>query len=305
MEQRILGKTGLRVSVLGFGGAEIGFEKPDMTAVSRLLNAALDAGLTVLDTAECYGAGTDDTSSEHLIGQTVAHRRGEFVLLTKCGHASGISEPDWSPTLLRQSIDRSLKRLRTDALDVLQLHSCGADTLRQGDVIAVLQDARDAGKTRFIGYSGDNDAARFAVESGAFDTLQTSVNIADQAAIGTIERAFEKGMGVLAKRPLANAAWRWQTEAEAWDYHKAYWARLQTLAYPFLTGDAHTISRTALQFTLSVPGVHTAIVGTKNPDRWSANAALLAHGATLSPSDYAAIRARFDAASDGAWAGET
>jgi aryl-alcohol dehydrogenase-like predicted oxidoreductase len=127
MEHRILGKTGINVSVLGFGGAEIGFEKPDIGAVSRLLNAAIDTGLNALDTAECYWAGAEETASEHLIGETIAHRRDEYFLFTKCGHASGIDAPDWSPELLTQSIDRSLKRLRTDCVDLVQLHSCGAD----------------------------------------------------------------------------------------------------------------------------------------------------------------------------------
>ena len=292
----------MTVSVLGFGGAEIGFEKTDIAAVGSLLHAALDAGLNVLDTAECYSAGSDETSSEFLIGETVAHRRSEYLLFTKCGHASGIDAPDWSPGLLRESIDRSLLRLRTDCVDLLQLHSCGADVLRQGDAIAVLQAARDAGKTRFIGYSGDGDGALCALETGAFDTLQTSVNIADQDCVTkTLPLAVQQNIGVIAKRPLANAAWRWRTEAEAWDYHKEYWRRLQILAYPFLSGDPDTVSRTALQFALSVPGVATAIVGTKNPDRWARNAALLDGGATLSEGGFAALRARFISVADATW----
>src|ERR687889_377037 len=128
MEKRTLGKTGMEVSILGFGGAEIGDATRE--TVERLLGSALDAGLNAIDTGECYG------NSEALIGQAVGHRRGEFFLFTKCGHASGIDLPDWDPRLLEQSIDRSLERLRTDCLDLVQLHSCGEDKLRQGDVIA-------------------------------------------------------------------------------------------------------------------------------------------------------------------------
>ncbi|MBC8134348.1 MAG: aldo/keto reductase [Fibrella sp.] len=307
MQHRILGKTGMSVSVLGFGGAEIGFEKPDIEAVSRLLNAAIDAGLNALDTAECYWAGSEETASEHLIGQTIAHRRSEYFLFTKCGHASGIDAPDWSPQLLTQSLDRSLKRLHTDCVDLLQLHTCNADVLRQGDVITVLQQARDAGKTRFIGYSGDGENAKYAIESGAFDTLQTSVNVMDQECITkTLPLAAERDMGVIAKRPIANAVWRHTSEADVPEYRKSYWGRMQKLGYDFLkTGDTDAITRTALRFALSAPGVTTAIVGTKNPERWAQNAALLADGATLSEMEFAEIRDRWQQIAEPDWVGQT
>src|ERR1041385_4881958 len=177
MEKRQFGKTDMQVTALGFGGAEVGFQRAEQEDVTRLLSSALDAGLNVIDTAECYG------ESEELIGNAVSHRRSEYYLFTKCGHHAGIELPDWSPELLERSIERSLQRLKTDCVDLVQLHTCSEEILRQGDVIAVLQRARDAGKTRYIGYSGDHKAARYAVECGAFDSLQTSVNIADQESL--------------------------------------------------------------------------------------------------------------------------
>ena len=300
MERRLLGATGMEISVLGFGGAEIGFEQAALADVERLLGSALDAGLNVIDTAECYG--TDDTSSETLIGQAASHRRSEFFLFTKTGHAAGIDAPDWSPDLIERGIERSLKRLKTDCLDLVQLHSCGKDALVQGDVISALQKVRDAGKTRFIGYSGENDAAEYAVECGAFDTLQTSVNIADQLGIERIlPEAVEKNMGVIAKRPIANACWKYATEEECPPYPRPYWQRLQKLAYDFLT--AEDVLGTALRFTLGAPGVATAIVGTKNPARWAQNAALLDAGPLPAP-EYDAIRARWSAVADADWTGQ-
>jgi len=204
MEKRRLGKTDMDVSVLGFGGSEIGYEHASPETVTELLNSALDAGLNVIDTAECY------YNSEELIGETVSGRRKEFYLFTKCGHPHGMeSGANWSKDSILKSIERSLERLKTDRLDLVQLHSCSESELRKGEVIDALQTARERGYTRYIGYSGDSRAAHYAVECGAFDTLQTSINIADQDAIDlTLPLAREKQMGVIAKRPIANAAWK-------------------------------------------------------------------------------------------------
>ncbi len=299
VERRVFGKTGLEVSVLGFGGSEIGYERATPEAVERLLNGALDAGLNVIDTAECY------LTSEELIGQAVAHRRQDFYLFTKCGHASGLAEPDWSPALLEASIERSLRRLRTDYLDLVQLHSCAKEVLEQGEVIDVLRRARDEGKTRYIGYSGDQDAALYAVECGAFDTLQTSISIADQEAIHlTLPRARERGLGVIAKRPIANAAWK-TGRRPADSYQQVYWDRLQKLRYDFLQNGSleQSISK-ALRFTLSVPGVHTAIVGTTRPERWQENARFVEAG-PLSDEEFKAIRDRWEEIAPRTWIGQT
>jgi aryl-alcohol dehydrogenase-like predicted oxidoreductase len=180
MERRQLGKTDMQVSVLGFGGAEIGFEGATEEIVARLLKGALDAGLNVIDTGECY------EGSEELIGKTVADRRDDYYLFTKCGHPRGTGSEDWSSASLLESIERSLRRLQTDRLDLIQLHSCSEAVLRKGDAIAALQTARTRGHVRYVGYSGDTQAARYAVESGAFDVLQTSINIADQEAIDLV-----------------------------------------------------------------------------------------------------------------------
>jgi aryl-alcohol dehydrogenase-like predicted oxidoreductase len=298
MEQRQFGKTDMRVSVLGFGGAEIGFERAPVEDVKKLLSSALDAGLNVIDTAECYLA------SEELIGEAVSHRRKEYHLFTKCGHPQTPGVGDWRPESLLDTITRSLTRLKTDRVDLVQLHSCSEDELRKGDVIAALKTARERGYTRYIGYSGDGRAARYAVVCGAFDTLQTSVSIADQEAIDmTIPLARDAQMGVITKRPIANAAWKYD-EQPAVEYHRPYWERLKKLNYDFLQGDMEAAVSTALRFTLSVPGVHTAIVGTKNPNRWQENAELLKAG-PLPESTVNAIRARWRATAAPDWTGQT
>ncbi len=291
-----MGKTGMEVTVLGFGGAEIGYGRAAQAEVDTLLNAALDAGLNVIDTAECYDIG------EELVGNAVSHRRSDYYLFTKCGHASGLPLSDWDPALLEQSIERSLKRLKTDCVDLIQLHSCSEDILRRGDAIAAVQKARDQGKARFIGYSGDAAAAKYAVDCGAFDVLQTSISIADQQALSlTVPVARERQMGVIAKRPIANAVFA--TNAPN-GYTQAYYDRLKALDYPFVSGNVTQAISIALRFTLSQPGVHTAIVGTTKPERWRQNADLLATG-PLSTAESEAIRRRWHAVAGPDWNGQT
>ncbi len=284
------------VSVLGFGGSEIGYDRVAVRAVERLLGSALDAGLNVIDTAECYEDG------EKLIGKAVGSRRREFYLLTKCGHPRGWGRGDWRPKSLLASIERSLKRLATDNVDLIQLHSCSLAELEKGDVIEALERARERGWARYIGYSGDGAAARYAVECGRFDTLQTSISVADQEAIDlTLPLARAGQVGVIAKRPLANVAWSYQRKPES--YYEDYWKRLRRLDYPFLRDAPATAVGTALRFTLSVPGVHIAIVGTAKPERWQENAALLSAG-PLPHAELDAIRARWREVADASWEGQ-
>jgi aryl-alcohol dehydrogenase-like predicted oxidoreductase len=298
MERRRLGRTDMDVSVLGFGGSEIGYESAGQATVTALLTAALDAGLNVIDTAECY------VDSEALIGRAVSGRRHELFLLTKCGHPRGFGAGDWRPASLLRSIERSLQRLRTDVVDLVQLHSCSEAELRRGDVIAALETARERGLTRYVGYSGDGAAAGYAVETGRFDTLQISVNVADQEALDTVlPAAAARGIGIIAKRPIANAVWK-TGRKPASGYHHEYWRRLRELDYAFLRQPLAEAVATALRFTLSAAGVHTAIVGTARPGRWRENAALLAR-APLAANDIDAIRRRWREVARPDWVGQT
>lgn len=287
MEKRKFGNTEMEFSVLGFGGAEIGFN-PNQTQedVDNLLNSALDAGLNVVDTAAAY------KTSEEMIGKAIGTRRKEFYLLTKCGALDGFTRSDWSKKGILETIENSLRLMKTDYLDLAQLHSCSAETLRQGDAVEGLQRAVEKGYTRYIGYSGDNDDAKYALELNVFDALQTSVSIADQSPInGLIPSAVEKGLGVVAKRPIANAVWR-HTEKPADSYHHEYWERIQKLKFDFLNKSLEEATALALRFTMTIPGVDTMIVGTTRPNRWQENARYVAEG-NLSEEQFEAIRNRW------------
>jgi aryl-alcohol dehydrogenase-like predicted oxidoreductase len=297
MERRAFGKTGMQVSAVGFGAAEIGFEHTDDSTVDALLGVALDVGINVIDTAAMY------CDSEEKIGRVLRGKRKEFLLFTKCGRPSGTRRAeferrkgdewetlDWHPASLEQNIEQSLRRLQTDRIDLIQLHSCSQTILLRGEVQEVLHCARQAGKVLHIGYSGDGPAAEQAIQSGSFEAVQVSINVADQEALdSTVPLARQLGTGVIAKRPVANGLWRTTSRPERNRFH-AYWERLKELRYDFLQGES--AFSTALRFTLTVAGVHTAIVGTTNPYHLRKNAEYWAQG-PLHDGQFDEIRAQW------------
>lgn len=290
MQKQMLGNTGLEVSRLGAGLSEIGSQLTlaEEGQAGQVLNAALDAGINFLDTSACYGI------SEELIGRTIAHRRHEYILATKCGHVTGgYVGQEWTAQTISDSIDRSLRRMKTDTLDLVQLHSCSVAILEKGEVIEALQAARDAGKTRFIGYSGDNEAARWAVDSGLFDTLQTSFNLVEQNARHKLfAQAKAQGMGIIVKRPIANGAWGAAKSPSG--YADEYFRRAQLmLAEGPLPGAPENRILLALGFTLSHPEVDTAIVGTQNPAHMRSNIAMLENDLPIARSAIEELYRRF------------
>ena len=275
METVMLGATGIQVSRLGIGLSEIGSTPLEVSTVETLLNTGLDTGVNFLDTAACYG------NSEELVGMTVSHRRNEYTLATKCGHvAGGYNGTEWSGQLITDSIDRSLARMKTDYVDIMQLHSCRRDVLERGDVIEALVRAKDAGKVRFIGYSGDNEAAEWAVDSGIFDSLQTSFSLVDQRArSGLLSAAEAKSMGIIIKRPIGNIVWGKSSVTSS--YHQKYLERAQVMsALGPIAGEADSI-KFAMGFTFAHKEVDTAIIGTTNPAHLLANIALLDEGVCM------------------------
>jgi aryl-alcohol dehydrogenase-like predicted oxidoreductase len=299
VEQRPFGKTGLTVSALGFGGAELGFDDGvTEAAVTKLLHPAIDAGLTVIDTASAYLA------SEQLIGRVLAGRRERVHLFTKCGATDGFSRSDWSAAGIRRQVEQSLRALGTDRVELLQLHSCAVAVLERGEAIGVLEALKREGKTRFIGYSGDGEAAVWAVKSGRFDALQTSINVADQQVLdAALPLAHAAGMGVIAKRPVANVAWRHGESGPPNSYHATYWRRFRALDFEFTKLPLAEAVAIALRFTAFQEGVSTAIVGSSSPGRWNENAASFARG-PLPADQLEALRRRWHERADQSWVGQ-
>ncbi|MFF2032626.1 aldo/keto reductase [Arthrobacter sp. NPDC058192] len=250
LERRPFGETSLSVSVVGLGAGQIGEKDVTEAEAAEVLNGALDLGITLIDTAASYGL------SEERIGQHLGRRRDEFVLSTKGGPRID-GQPDWSPGSVSAGIERSLRLTQSERIDIFYLHSCPIEILRRGDLQDTLDKAVAAGKVGVAGYSGDNEALAFAVDSGRFGAIETSVNIADQWNLRHV-LGRRPEMGVIAKRPIANAPWRF-ADRPAGHYAELYWERLQTLDLD--PGDRDW-PEFALRFTAYAPGVHTAIVGT-------------------------------------------
>ena len=308
MTKRTFGKTGYAVSPLGFGGAPIGYLQIEQEHSAKILTLLLDSGVNFIDTAASY------PGSEEAIGKAIGKRRNQFVLVSKCGQAfDDLPGAAWSAEVITATVDRSLKRLQTDHLDVMLLHSCKLEKLQAGDGIAALVKAREAGKIRFVGYSGDNEAAAYAAGHPEIAVIETSINIADQHNIDLVLPICRKNnIGVIAKRPIANAAWKDASEQRgiyggyASEYHKRLkQMNLKPADLGFAGEAASAFPELALRFTLSQPGVHTAIIGTTNPENAKTNIGYAGKG-PLPPDVVGRIRSAF-ATQDpqGKWTGQT
>jgi aryl-alcohol dehydrogenase-like predicted oxidoreductase len=308
MRKVTFGSTGLQVSQLGFGAAPIGYLDTERAEVTKILNLLLDSGVNLIDTAASY------PGAEARIADAVGGRREEFVVVSKCGtNLPDIDEPAWSAAMVTRTVDRSLRRLRTDRLDVMLLHSCDLETLRKGEALGALVRAREAGKVRHVGYSGDNEAAAYAAAVPDVAVVQTSMNIVDQVNIERVLPAARKhNVGVMAKRPIANAAWKDLGEQPGMykSYAATYTDRLAKMGInPAALGFSGPPQRVwpelALRFTLSQPGVHTAIIGTTSPQNAEANMAAAEKG-PLPKEAVEKIRQAFRRADPhGEWLGQT
>ncbi len=250
---RALPGTGLTVSALGLGTVKIGrneqvkypgaFTIPDDAAVRKLLAQARELGINLVDTAPAYG------TSEERLGQLLTNR-SDWVIVTKTGEefSNGISHFDFSAEHTRMSIERSLRCLRTDYLDLVLIHSDGNDEaiLRQGDCVHALQDCKRKGLIRAIGMSTKTVAgALHAVRE--LDVVMLTYNLQQRDDHGAISLARELGKGVLVKKGLMSG---------------------------HVQQDGRDLVRESLALVLGEPGIHSLIAGTINPAHLAANVAM-------------------------------
>jgi aryl-alcohol dehydrogenase-like predicted oxidoreductase len=285
---RTLGRTGANMSILGYGAMELrgaprGPEIEDEDA-GRLLNAVLDGGINLIDTSPDYGR------SEELIGASIGHRRDEFFLASKCGCLlelpTGSPPPyphDYSPENVRADVEQSLRRLRTDRLDLMQVHmSPSVAELRENHTVETLQALQQEGKVRFIGMSGILPHLPEHIAMNVFDVFQIPYSAVQREHEDLITQAASTGAGTLIRGGAARGApseekdWRTGPLSQPAGLGQRNWeaSGIEDL----LTGSGMSRMEFILRFTLSHPGLSSTIVGTSSPAHLAANIAVAERG---------------------------
>lgn len=330
MERRHFGATDLMVSEVGFGCARLGgvFQSVSRADMQRSLRQALDAGITLYDTSDMYCQG----ESEELVGRAFRGRREQVVIASKVGYclparrklvakvkpllkpvirrlgisrralpsgASGALTQDFTPAYIARAIEGSLRRLRTDYLDLYQLHSPPPDLLESGDFLAPLEKLQREGKIRYFGVSCETTAdVLTCLRYPGISSLQLRLSLLDQSALDTaVPRAREQGVALIARECFAGGLLAKPTDTLGLEAlipdeteREAKWSEI--LSYASLAGQLdRTLPELALQFVRSVEGVTVTLLGMRTEAQLAANLRLLAAPA-LAPTDLIALRTR-------------
>lgn len=270
MKFRTLGKTGLQVSEIGFGAAQIGNPALPDAQVEAVLNRVLDLGITFLDTAAMYG------DSEARIGKFIAHRQDKFILATKCGDYQVIKGgkreivKDYSPKGILRTIDTSRSKLKMDVLDIVQFHGLPSSDSDWNAAFDALLEAKAKGWTKFVGVSADGPSAAKAAKKWDLDTQEFTYNVLYQeSAENLMPTLHARRIGTIIKRPIANGVYLMAARPDG-AYLGDPWDRAQLMPTKELAGGMPLIEF-ALRFSLSHPDVCTAIVGSTNGDHLAEN----------------------------------
>ncbi|HYN44299.1 MAG TPA: aldo/keto reductase [Thermoanaerobaculia bacterium] len=282
LEKRPLGRTGLESTFVGFGALEIGRDwglgdagerqRPDDGEAGRVLNSVLDLGLSLVDSAAAYHR------SEERIGTHLSGRRAEYVLATKCGEHN--REPDtyydFSYGAIKRSIDESLKKLRTDVIDLMQIHF-GPDprkVLDDGETVKAMKDARAEGKIRFLGASTGGEIALRCIASGDFDVLQLEYSLTNRRDEGIVRLCGERGIGVLVRGGLAYGRLTARVIPHLESLNEGERAGTKALL-ELVGGDGRKLTSLALQFLYRNPHVSSVLAGSRRAEHVEANIGLV------------------------------
>jgi aryl-alcohol dehydrogenase-like predicted oxidoreductase len=289
---RVLGKTGLKVTEVSFGGMEL--RLLDEANAGRLLNEALDQGINYVDTSPEY------PMSEYFIGKSIAHRRSEYVLATKCGdNMTGIGPLyTFDRKTIMSNLDESLRLMKTDYIDVWQLHGVVPEFLPggpQGEAMQAMRDARAAGKVRHLGLTirngqpheyghpatfGYNSILRFAAWPD-IEVIQLVYGGLTRLSEDAIQKAHDGyGTGIVARGIIKR-------------YDERYEARLEASKLKELFAEGETANEFLLRYALSHPAISSLVIGTKNIHHLRENVKTAARG-PLSSQVYAEAKRRLN-----------
>src|SRR5271163_382703 len=295
LPKRELGRTGLRVTMLGYGAMELrGAPRARPTTdeqAETILNAVLDAGINYIDTSIDYGL------SEDRIGRYISHRRAEYYLASKCGCLVGAPPAPrgqrgahvFTRDNVVAGVEQSLARMKTDYLDVVQFHSSPSkETLEEHGALEALLELRDAGKVRFVGMSGTLPHLTEHIAMGVFDVFQIPYSAVEREHEAAMAAASRKGAGIVIRGGAAKGA---PTEGKQAGLQWERWrrARLDDLL------DGMSPMEFILRFTFTNPDLDTTIVGTVNPAHLKSNLDILEQG-PLPPDLYEEAKRRLAAA---------
>jgi aryl-alcohol dehydrogenase-like predicted oxidoreductase len=292
MKYRELGVTGLKVSEIGFGawgiggvqGGAVSYGPTDDGESRRALQRAHELGITFYDTSDLYGFG----HSEELIGEALEGKRHDIVIATKVGMLGPYGPQDFSPAHIRRAIRASLRRLRTDYVDLYQLHNPPLELLENPDgVIEVFEDLKSEGSIRAYGVSLRSPSdALVAVQRAQFKSLQVNFNMLDQRILqnGLFARCRDASVGIICRTPLCFGFLTGKYAAAhhfSADDHRSKWSGDQISLWAnawSVFGQAlreqlgATPAQLALRFCLSYPEVTTTIPGMKKAQQVEENA---------------------------------
>ena len=292
-----LGRTGLKVVRLGFGAMEFrgtrvwGGRPVTDSQVETLLHTVLDAGINFIDTSNDYGR------SEEFIGKFLSQRRSEFFLATKCGclvtrkdENSDDTSHIWTKENLFRGLHESLQRLKTDIIDVMQLHNPSVEESEKGALVGALQEMRRQGKIRWVGISTTLPHLPTYLKWGVFDTFQIPYSGLQREHEDWIAKARQAGIGTIIRGGVAKGE-----PGKGHNSSADRWGKFEEAKLDELLAPGETRTAFLLRFALSHPEADTIIVGTLHPERVQENAKAVRRG-PLPAHDYAEAKKRLDAA---------
>ena len=296
--KKTLGRTGLSVTQLGYGAMEVrgsriwGGRPVTEEQVETILNAVLDAGINFIDTANDYGR------SEEFIGKYISRRRSEYYLATKCGcHVVRKDEHTddtphvWTRENLFRGLHESLERMKTDYVDIMQLHNPSVEQVEQGDLVSVLQEMKQQGKVRWIGCSSTLPHISHYIQEGVFDVYQIPYSGLERQHENVNSQAAHSGAGVIDRGGVARG------EPGEGLGGEDRWKKFSTANLDELREEGESQTAFLLRFLLSHPDIHTTIVGTLIPAHLQENIAIAEKG-KLPAEIYAEAKRRLDSSGE-------